>query len=113
MKKSISLNYDVDTGAHKVWGDADRLLQVFRNILDNAIKFTQPEGDITVSTLINEDGSLSIRFTDTGIGMDSTTVDDAFSLLKQGDSSITRAYGGMGLGLYLCMTLMELHSGIL
>jgi signal transduction histidine kinase len=93
-----------------VQGDPDRLQQVVWNLLSNATKFTAPGGRIEVR--LGTDGSAAwIRVTDNGVGIHPEFVPYVFDRFRQEDSTITRAYGGLGLGLAIVRHLVELHGG--
>ena len=95
-------------------GDSFRLRQVIVNLLSNAIKFTS-EGEIVVRARIeNEtesDATISICVEDTGLGIDPTQQENIFKHFTQADGSTTRQYGGTGLGLTICKSLIELMGG--
>jgi signal transduction histidine kinase/ActR/RegA family two-component response regulator len=91
-------------------GDAGRLQQVLGNLLSNAVKFTPAGGQIEVE-LTSADESAEIRVTDTGIGIAPEFLPHVFERFRQADSSSTRAYGGLGLGLSIAQHFVELHGG--
>jgi signal transduction histidine kinase/CheY-like chemotaxis protein len=95
--------------------DEQRLAQVFVNLLSNANKFTPEGGTITLSVDILEiDGqkySMRIAVTDTGIGISQEQQDRLFVSFEQADGSIARKYGGTGLGLVICKTIIESMGG--
>ena len=91
-------------------GDPARLQQVVWNLLSNAVKFTQPGGRIEVA-VDEEDGQALIRVSDTGIGIPPEFLPYVFDRFRQADSSTTRTYGGLGLGLSIVRNLVELHGG--
>ncbi|HEX4384795.1 MAG TPA: hybrid sensor histidine kinase/response regulator, partial [Myxococcales bacterium] len=93
-----------------LYGDAMRLEQVFNNLLDNASKYSEEGGSISV-TLARGDGGCSVRVRDDGIGLAPDAVPNVFSLFFQVDQSFARASGGLGIGLTLVRTLVELHGG--
>jgi len=96
------------TGA--ILGDPDRLQQVIWNLLSNAIKFTPAGGRVSVA--VERVGtSALISFTDTGQGIAPSLMPYVFDRFTQGDSSVTRAHGGLGLGLSIVRHLVELHGG--
>jgi signal transduction histidine kinase/ActR/RegA family two-component response regulator len=90
--------------------DARRLQQVIWNLLSNAVRFTPPGGRIEIS-LREVDDQAEIRVTDTGIGIHPDFLPHVFERFRQADSSITRAHGGLGLGLAIVRHLVELHGG--
>ncbi|MBG9378074.1 response regulator [Panacibacter sp. DH6] len=95
-------------------GDPFRLNQVLLNIISNAVKFTAV-GSIKVScSLQTEDSNeqlICITVTDTGIGMDEAFLDNFFTKFSQEDNSMTRRFGGTGLGTNICKQLVELMGG--
>jgi CheY-like chemotaxis protein len=97
-----------------VRGDATRLEQVFANLLDNASKYTNKEGTIRLaleSTGQDRKGLACVRVSDDGIGMSQETLPNIFGLFSQADVPIARSRGGLGIGLTLVRTLVELHGG--
>ncbi|SHO58626.1 Signal transduction histidine-protein kinase BarA [Vibrio quintilis] len=96
-----------------VMTDEFRLKQILTNLLSNATKFTQ-EGYITTYVSFDADNSrLMFRVADTGIGIDAQKLPTIFELFRQEDDSITRRYGGTGLGLPICKQLLDLMNGSL
>ena len=95
-----------------VWvdGDPDRLLQVFENLVHNAIKYTPNGGEVRVSLAAGE-GWAVVRVRDTGIGMAAELIPQLFEVFSQADRSLDRARGGLGLGLALVKGLVDLHGG--
>jgi signal transduction histidine kinase len=92
------------------FGDPDRLQQVFWNLLSNAVKFTPAGGSVDVD--IASDGSaVSVIVADTGVGMAPEFVPFVFDRFRQADQTITRAHGGLGLGLSIVKHLTDLHGG--
>ncbi|GAB4023190.1 PAS domain S-box protein [Spirosoma koreense] len=91
-------------------GDADRLRQVLRNLLGNAIKFTPAGGRLVVS-LQPIAGEACLRVVDTGIGLAEQDLTRIFDMFAQVDASRTRSQGGLGLGLTLVQELVHLHDG--
>jgi len=93
--------------------DARAVKQILLNILSNAVKFTPPDGHVTVAAGQTQDGGVALTVTDTGIGMDEKALRHIAEPFYQADSSISRKYGGSGLGLAICSKLMNLHGGTL
>ncbi|MDB5101849.1 MAG: sensor protein [Cyanobacteria bacterium RYN_339] len=94
----------------KLVGDADRLEQVLLNLVGNAIKFTPPGGCITVSVIPAVD-RVRVEVTDTGVGIAPEAMGHLFDRFYQADPSMTREYGGAGLGLAISKALVEAHGG--
>jgi PAS domain S-box-containing protein len=93
-----------------ILGDPDRLQQVIWNLLSNAIKFTPAGGRVSV-TVERIGTSALIAVKDTGEGIKPSLLPFVFDRFTQGDSSVTRAHGGLGLGLSIVRHLVELHGG--
>lgn len=95
-----------------VSADSDRTQQVIWNLLSNAIKFTPPGGSIEVRLAVVE-ANAQIQVIDTGCGISAEFLPHVFDRFRQADGSITRSYGGLGLGLAIARQLVELHGGTL
>jgi PAS domain S-box-containing protein len=91
--------------------DPARIQQVFWNILKNALKFTQDGGLINIEVASTLATSVSISFSDAGIGMSSQTLGRIFQPFEQGINELVRSYGGLGLGLAISKSLVEAHGG--
>jgi len=108
--------------------DAERLRQVFVNLVDNAVKFTPKGGKVTVSARVTDGGPadddeggsvllapvrrvVQVTVADTGIGIPSGERNKVFDAFYQVDSSSTREYGGTGLGLSIVKRIVEAHGG--
>jgi PAS domain S-box-containing protein len=107
------LHIDVDVGAAATYwieADASRLQQIFLNLLKNAIKFTPPGGSIGVRCQ-PLDGHIIIDVTDSGVGIHPEALSRIFNAFEQAERSITRRFGGLGLGLAITKTLVEMHGG--
>jgi PAS domain S-box-containing protein len=94
----------------RVQGDATRLAQVVSNLLDNAAKYTDEGGRIEL-TLEAKDGKAVVSVRDNGMGISADLLPHVFDLFRQGDRSSDRSQGGLGIGLTLVKSLMELHGG--
>ncbi len=108
-RKNISIGMEAQSGL-EVMGDRDRLTEVFLNIIDNAIKFTHAGGKITVNA-VEEESMVHITVRDTGIGIPENVIPFLFQRFYQADASLTRKYGGTGLGLYICKSIVDAHKG--
>jgi signal transduction histidine kinase/CheY-like chemotaxis protein len=93
-----------------IYGDKKRLVQVFANILTNAAKYTQEKGKITLTLDLSGD-DVKIVVKDNGMGMSPDFIPHVFDLFAQAERSSDRTSGGLGLGLALVKSLIELHSG--
>jgi signal transduction histidine kinase/CheY-like chemotaxis protein len=108
--KDIKLCPVLDPKAGPIMGDPGRLVQVVNNLLTNATKFTPRGGTIRVYVR-RVDSSLEIVVQDNGSGIEPEFLPYVFERFRQADGSITRAQGGLGLGLAICRSLVELHGG--
>ena len=108
--KSIQLTYTHRPRVRAVSGDPARLQQVIWNLLSNAVKFT-PEGGRVDITLKQLETQTIVIVRDNGKGISPELLPRVFDRFRQGDSSTTRAYGGLGLGLGIVRHLVELHGG--
>ncbi len=94
----------------RVEADAVRLTQVFANLLGNAAKYTPPRGSIWLTAeCVGEE--VAVRVRDTGVGLPPELLPHIFDLFVQGDASLDRTRGGLGIGLTLVRALVELHGG--
>ncbi len=111
---NIALVNNVDTALPPVMGDENRIQQVLHNLVGNGIKFT-PSGSVEVSAeYIETPGKqpcLAVRVKDTGIGIPANRQQEIFDSFVQGDGSVSREYGGTGLGLAVSKKLVELMGG--
>jgi CheY-like chemotaxis protein/two-component sensor histidine kinase len=108
--KNIQMQSVLDPAAGPVLGDSDRLQQIVWNLLSNASKFTPKRGRIQVC-LQRINSHVEIVVTDTGQGISAEFLPYVFERFRQADSSITRSFGGLGLGLAIVRQLVELHGG--
>jgi signal transduction histidine kinase len=109
--KDLEVNFGFRAVHPYVKGDPARLQQVFWNLIKNSVKFTPEKGRISIETLNSEPGKIEVRVTDTGIGIEPETIDKIFNAFEQGQSDITRRFGGLGLGLTISKTLIDAHGG--
>ena len=131
-KKEVELVLDVDEAGCELAADAERLRQVFINLVDNAVKFTPKGGTVAVRSRIVEAPASStgdddddagailfapllkqveVRVSDTGIGIPTAERNKVFEAFYQVDSSSTREYGGTGLGLSIVKRIVDAHGG--
>jgi signal transduction histidine kinase/ActR/RegA family two-component response regulator len=108
--KGIRIHTLLDSKVGTVRGDPIRLQQVLWNLLANAIKFTPKEGCIKV-TLERVNSHMEIAIEDNGVGIDSSFLPFVFDRFRQADPGISRKYGGLGIGLSIVRSLVELHGG--
>lgn len=108
--KDIQIKSILDPAASLITGDSDRLQQVIWNLLSNAIKFTPKGGRVQVQ-LFRVNSHVELQVSDTGPGMAPDVLPYIFDRFRQADSSSTRRYGGLGLGLSIVRHLVELHGG--
>ena len=111
-EKGIRLKLEYDDKIHlNYWGDQVRLNQVFHNLVNNAIKFTE-KGDVRIKChkleSVNNFDHLQFVISDTGIGISEENIESIFGVFSQADQSITRKFGGSGLGLSITQKLLEL-----
>ena len=114
-EKAISIETEFDPSPGKISADPVRLQQVFSNLLTNAIKFTPQRGEIGVQLKrVGEPPrqSVQIQVKDTGKGIKADFIPHLFTRFTQADSSSTRGYAGLGLGLSIVRHLVEMHGGI-
>jgi len=113
--ESRRLRIDFEPGAavHHVWADSARLQQVYWNLIKNAVKFTPEGGRIEVRTSNPEPGRILLSVIDPGIGIAAEELPRLFNAFEQGSSTITRTFGGLGLGLAICKALVDQHGGTL
>lgn len=101
---------DVQTAPLWVNGDPTRLEQIFSNLLNNAVKYTPPDGRLRVS-MHAEAGQARVRIEDNGIGITPELLPRVFDLFTQGEQGLDRSHGGLGVGLALVRRLAQLHGG--
>ncbi|PYL81471.1 MAG: hypothetical protein DMF21_05300 [Verrucomicrobia bacterium] len=100
-------------GAHHVTADVTKFQQIICNLLKNAIKFTNDNGEITISSSNPSPQVLTIIVGDTGIGIEPEILERIFDPFEQGDRSFQRRFGGLGLGLAISKSLAQAHGGTL
>jgi signal transduction histidine kinase/CheY-like chemotaxis protein len=109
--KDLRIEFRLRAERAYVEGDPARLQQVFWNLIKNSVKFTSAQGRIVIETLNPTPETIEIRTTDTGIGIESDQMERIFNAFEQGQSSITRRFGGLGLGLAISKAMVNAHGG--
>ncbi len=108
--KNIQIHKTLDTSVEQVLGDSGRLQQIIWNLLSNAVKFTPEGGKIDIQ-LQRIDTQAEMIVSDTGKGISHEFLPHVFEYFRQADSTTTRKFGGLGLGLAIVRHLIELHGG--
>ena len=108
--KSIRIQTLLDSKVGPVRGDSTRLQQVLWNLLSNAVKFTPKGGRIKI-ILERVDSHVEVAVEDSGIGIEPDFLPFVFDRFRQADSGLSRRYGGLGIGLSIVKSLVELHGG--
>src|SRR4030095_14729979 len=109
----IGIHLQLQARHSHIRADSGKLEQVLSNLIGNALKFTPQGGTVSIVTRNEEGGTLVIEVSDTGIGIPVDALSRIFSPFEQGDWSIHRRYGGLGLGLSIANTLIKAHRGTL
>jgi CheY-like chemotaxis protein/anti-sigma regulatory factor (Ser/Thr protein kinase) len=104
--------HEIKVDLQSVWvnGDPTRLEQIIGNLLSNAFKYTPPEGRVEIEVAADGDDAV-FRVRDTGLGIPKRLLPHVFDVFVQGDQSLERAKGGLGIGLALVQRLVHLHGG--
>jgi PAS domain S-box-containing protein len=119
--KRLALMLDLAAPWHELRADPARLQQVFWNLIGNAVKFTPAGGSVSVRTSAAGAGNnggdgtggrrIRVEVIDTGIGIEPSVMARLFTAFEQGETVLTRRFGGLGLGLTICRAIVELHGG--
>jgi PAS domain S-box-containing protein len=108
--KKVALDVMLDPQKPRINGDPNRLQQVIWNLLSNAVKFTPSGGSVRVT--VSSDAAVArVVVSDTGEGIDRDFLPHMFARFRQADSTTTRRFGGLGLGLSIVKQITELHGG--
>ena len=109
--KQLKVATELEAKECHVLADCIRLQQVFWNLINNAVKFTSQGGQITIRTSNDKSKRFHFEITDTGIGIEPQRLASLFQPFEQADPSVTRQFGGLGLGLAISKRLVDLHHG--
>ena len=110
-RKGIVLQNLIEDGAPAIWADQRAMAKALGAILDNAVKFTDNQGLVTLEYSLEANGDLRLQVSDTGCGIQSEKLAQIFEAFKQADENLNRNYEGAGLGLYLAQSLITQHNG--
>ena len=110
-QKNLHFEFRLRASHDYVNGDPARLQQVFWNLIKNGVKFTPSGGTIVVETSNRDGDQIEIRTIDSGIGIEPEKINKIFNAFEQGQSSITRRFGGLGLGLAISKAMVRAHGG--
>ncbi|MGI9086981.1 MAG: ATP-binding protein [Chthoniobacterales bacterium] len=111
LGKDLHIEFRMRAEFAHVDGDPARLQQVFWNLIKNSVKFTPKKGRIIIETFNPSPDEIEIRTTDTGIGIEPEKISKVFNAFEQGQNSITRRFGGLGLGLAISKAMVAAHGG--
>jgi PAS domain S-box-containing protein len=109
--KNLKVVRRLEAAEHHCWADAARLQQVFWNLINNAVKFTPPEGTIEIWTHNTPGHHVLLEVKDTGVGIDPALQPRIFNAFEQGGAAVTSRFGGLGLGLAVSKRIVDLHQG--
>jgi len=109
--KKLKVATKLEAKEHHIRADCIRLQQVVWNLINNGVKFTSPGGGITVRTFNDKQARFHFEIVDPGIRIEPARVASLFQPFEQADPSVTRQFGGLGLGLAISKRLVDLHGG--
>ncbi len=110
-KKNVVMVKNIDPQLKHIEADKDKIKQVFINLLENAVKFSKPEGGTVTITAKKEGDMARFSVSDTGIGIKEEDMGKLFQKFTQLETGTTRRYGGTGIGLAVAKQFVELHGG--
>jgi signal transduction histidine kinase/ActR/RegA family two-component response regulator len=110
-QKKITLRIHLAAQSHTVLGDVSRLGQIISSLLSNALKFTPSGGSVTIRSRDSSDNQIELEVGDTGIGIEPAFMARMFDAFEQREISLSRHFGGLGVGLTICKMLIDLHEG--
>jgi PAS domain S-box-containing protein len=111
--KKLEVSLALRADSHLVWADPARLQQVFWNLIKNAVTYTPSDGRITIGSADTGASRLAVEVADTGSGIAKEDLQRIFEPFEQGPRSASRRHGGLGLGLAIARTLVEMQGGSL
>jgi len=109
--KQLLVSTQLEAKEYHILADCIRLQQVFWNLINNAVKFTSQGGQVTIRTFNDKAGRFHFEIADTGIGIEPQRLTSLFQPFEQADPSVSRQFGGLGLGLAISKRLVDLHHG--
>ena len=109
--KQLNVSTQLEAKEYHIMADCIRLQQVFWNLINNAVKFTAQGGQIAIRTFNDKSKRFHFEITDTGIGIEPQRLASLFQPFEQADPSVSRQFGGLGLGLAISKRLVDLHHG--
>ncbi|MGF1473652.1 MAG: ATP-binding protein [Rubrobacteraceae bacterium] len=107
----IELHFHAEGGEHQCICDGQKLYQVFLNLADNAIKYSDPGARVDVSIAEEDESYLTVRFQDTGVGIPEEDISQLFGRFYRVNKDRSRSTGGSGLGLAIAKEIVEMHGG--
>jgi len=110
-EKGLTVEWNPQAGPYRLRADGTRLRQIFNNLLGNAVKFTPAGGHITIDINHQDATTIRVSVTDTGVGIPESEQESIFDPFHQVDDVTTRKSDGVGLGLSITWTLVEMHGG--
>ena len=111
LSKKLRVSTELGAEKHHIRADSIRLQQIFWNLINNAVKFTSSGGQIAVRTYNDNAGHFRFEITDNGIGIERERLTSIFTPFEQADPTVSRQFGGLGLGLAISKHLIDLHHG--
>jgi two-component system CheB/CheR fusion protein len=109
--KRLNLRFELGAASDHITADPARLQQVFWNLLSNAIKFSPPSAAISLRTANPSPSRIRIEIQDAGVGIALDMVSRVFDAFEQGNTGVTRQFGGLGLGLAISKAVIDMHAG--
>jgi len=111
-EKNLEMKSELPEALPKVEGSKEKITQIFVNLISNAIKFNKDGGKVIVKAAYKKgEGAIMFEVSDTGIGIPPELKEKVFERFYQIDGSLTRRYGGVGLGLSIVKSIIQLHGG--